>query len=281
MNPLSKLVSHILILLCWTFFFQCCLANPEAEEAVKGITIVQALYGSREQFDAGKAKDVSEEAKLYISDGKLHIPHTRQAFGDPHPYKGKVFRMTYLLNGKEHVFVQNAGAIAFEPAKENSKEREEYLKKRYSEDELKRLLEKVRTEYGLPGMGVAVVWADQISIATSGTRKIGHDYPITNADQWHLGSCGKSMNSVLIARLVEEGKISWKTTLPELLPDMRETIDPGYKDVTLSHLLCHRAGLPKGVLPKEMFHGVWNEAPSTWHAKKGLFRKICGLRLAS
>jgi hypothetical protein len=95
--------------------------NGQSHEVGQGITIVQAQYGSWEQFNAGNVTDVTEKTRRYITGGKLHIPHTRQAFGDPHPYKGKVFRMSYLLDGKNsptgkpHLFQHKAGEITFDP----------------------------------------------------------------------------------------------------------------------------------------------------------------------
>ncbi len=49
-----------------------------------------------------------------------------------------------------------------------------------------------------------------------GVRKRGTEVAITLSDQWHLGSDGKAMTSVLIARLVEQSRLKWDTTLAEV-----------------------------------------------------------------
>ncbi|MEW6160123.1 MAG: serine hydrolase domain-containing protein, partial [Verrucomicrobiota bacterium] len=66
----------------------------------------------------------------------------------------------------------------------------------------------------------------------------------TLADRWHIGSCTKSMTATLAAMLVEEGKISWTTTVDEMFPELAEKMQPAYRSVTLEQLLAHRGGLP-------------------------------------
>ncbi|MHC4633559.1 MAG: serine hydrolase, partial [Planctomycetota bacterium] len=44
--------------------------------------------------------------------------------------------------------------------------------------------------------------------------------------------------------LVERGKLRWDIMLATAFPDMADEMHPGYRDVTLKHLLAHRSGLP-------------------------------------
>ena len=63
-------------------------------------------------------------------------------------------------------------------------------------------------------------------------------------DQIHIGSCTKAMTATLIGMLVDEGKLTWGSTIGEVFPDQAEQVHPDFQAVTLSHLLTHRAGLP-------------------------------------
>jgi len=74
--------------------------RAEFSEESEEITVLEALYGSEEQFEKGEAHDVSKKLKDYIVDGKLIIPSTREAFGDPHPFRGKILKITYHKKGK-------------------------------------------------------------------------------------------------------------------------------------------------------------------------------------
>jgi len=51
------------------------------------------------------------------------------------------------------------------------------------------------------------------------------------------------MTSAMIATLVAEGKIQWGTTLIEVFPELKDSIDESYYNVTIHQLLTHRAGI--------------------------------------
>jgi CubicO group peptidase (beta-lactamase class C family) len=65
----------------------------------------------------------------------------------------------------------------------------------------------------------------------------------TNA-LWHLGSNTKAMTATLIAKLVEQEKLKWDTSVGEVFPDAPKTL----RQVTVLHLLSHRAGLPANAM---------------------------------
>jgi CubicO group peptidase (beta-lactamase class C family) len=52
------------------------------------------------------------------------------------------------------------------------------------------------------------------------------------------------MTSTLMARLVEQGKLKWETTLGEVFPDLAPPMHADFQKVTLLQLLSHHAGLP-------------------------------------
>ena len=47
----------------------------------------------------------------------------------------------------------------------------------------------------------------------------------------------------LLALLVEQGVLSWETTIAEALPHLSGRIGPEYRDVTIEMLLAHRGGI--------------------------------------
>ena len=57
------------------------------------------------------------------------------------------------------------------------------------------------------------------------------------------------MTATVAARLVEQGKLRWETTLAEAFPSLRRAIHSDYHAVTLRQLLYHRAGLPEDRTP--------------------------------
>ena len=107
------------------------------------------------------------------------------------------------------------------------------------------LLKPIRQKFNVPAMAVAVVTSTGIKfIGAVGVRKRGTEISVALDDLWHLGSDGKIMTSTLMARLVERGQLRWDTTLGEVFPELAPQMDEGFRNVSLLHLLSHRAGLP-------------------------------------
>jgi CubicO group peptidase (beta-lactamase class C family) len=96
----------------------------------------------------------------------------------------------------------------------------------------------------VPGMVAAITSSKGVlAIGSAGIRKIGAAEKLTEHDLIHLGSCTKSMTSVLLATLVTEGKLTWETSLIEVLPELKGSIHPDYHPITIWQLLTHRAGV--------------------------------------
>lgn len=107
-------------------------------------------------------------------------------------------------------------------------------------------LESIRKSHSLPSLAAAILIDGKIEdIAAVGLRKIGTNFNITTEDKFHIGSCTKSMTAMLISMFVEENKLSWNSTLPEMFPEL--TIHPSYHNVTLEMLITHRSGMPNGI----------------------------------
>lgn len=130
------------------------------------------------------------------------------------------------------------------------------------------LLEPIRAKHELPALAAAVVRGGRMTaIGAVGVRARGHDAAVTIDDRFHLGSCTKSMTATMIARLVEAGKLRWDIPMSEALPDLRETMDPAYRPVTLAQLLAHRGGVP-GNPPPEVWGKLFRDRASTPGSRK-------------
>lgn len=111
--------------------------------------------------------------------------------------------------------------------------------------ELVEVIEPIRKKYALPAMAWAVIMQGQTTAwGATGFRKAGNNVQVISNDKFHIGSCTKAMTATIIAMLVERGKLRWGITLSEAFPDMAKEMHPDYRNVTLSHLLDHRGGLP-------------------------------------
>lgn len=103
----------------------------------------------------------------------------------------------------------------------------------------------VREEFKFPALGTAVIVDGRLhALGVVGVRKSGGEIRAEPNDAFHLGSCTKAMTGSLIGLLVEQGKLQWDTPLSEHFPELKNSMHPDYRDVTLTHLLSHRAGVP-------------------------------------
>jgi CubicO group peptidase (beta-lactamase class C family) len=108
------------------------------------------------------------------------------------------------------------------------------------------VLAPVRDAHHLPGLIGAILAEGRIAaIGSLGIRKIGSPEPIRIDDKVHLGSCTKAMTATLLGSLVDEGRLSWRSTIGEVFPDLAGRLDSQFQEATVSQLLTHRAGLPQ------------------------------------
>lgn len=104
-------------------------------------------------------------------------------------------------------------------------------------------LRQLRSDAGLTGVAAAVM-TDGVfeGVAVDGERQRGAGIEVAVDDRWHAGSIAKSMTATLMAVLEREGRLSFDTALPELLPGIE--MAGSWRPCTLRHLLTHTAGAP-------------------------------------
>lgn len=95
----------------------------------------------------------------------------------------------------------------------------------------------------LPGVGVALMSGEGLEWSHYyGVKKVGDEVPVDAKTRWHLGSDTKTMTALAVSRVAEMGALKLDAPLSKVFSDFK--IHPGFKDVTLRHLLSHKAGLP-------------------------------------
>lgn len=112
--------------------------------------------------------------------------------------------------------------------------------------DLAKLLNSIRIEERLPGLAAAIIIDGKLqSAAAVGVRETGTDNWLTVNDKFLIGSHAKTFTATTAAILVEEGRLSWQTTIRDAFPDLKML--PEYENITIQQLLSHRAGLPKNL----------------------------------
>lgn len=113
--------------------------------------------------------------------------------------------------------------------------------------ELPALLQEVTQDHSIAAMAGVLITHYQVAEQYQvGVRALEPNASnVGPTDVWHIGSNGKMMTATLIARLVEQGKLRWDSTLAELLPQYVAAMQPSYRTATIEDLLSHRAGLAR------------------------------------
>lgn len=108
--------------------------------------------------------------------------------------------------------------------------------------------EALQEETGTPAFGLVVMRGGVIEADIAvGERAIRSGVAAQPGDLWHLGSITKSMTATLVARLVEQGVVSWDTTIGEVFGEVIPEMDPAWEAVSFRELLTHRSGLAANI----------------------------------
>ena len=108
-------------------------------------------------------------------------------------------------------------------------------------------VEQIRKAVGVPGIAVAIVEHDKVTLARGyGVRKLGEDSPVGADTIFQLGSVGKAFTTAALAVLVDRGKLAWDDPVTRHVPWF-QMYDPWVtREMTVVDLLVHRSGLGLG-----------------------------------
>jgi CubicO group peptidase (beta-lactamase class C family) len=110
--------------------------------------------------------------------------------------------------------------------------------------EARTFVDSIRAALSLPGLVVIVARSEGApEIIVTGVRKFGTADSIQSTDRMHLGSNGKAITATMIGVLVEQGRLTFGTTLAEALPDLAPAMRAEYRQATIRQLLGHSAGI--------------------------------------
>ena len=112
--------------------------------------------------------------------------------------------------------------------------------------ELSRFVEDGRKALGVPGVSIGVIQDGKVVFAGGfGTRDIsGQTKP--DADTLYIiASNTKALTTLMLAKLVDEGKLTWETPVTKILPSFKLGDSDTTSHVLVKHLICACTGLPR------------------------------------
>jgi CubicO group peptidase (beta-lactamase class C family) len=113
-------------------------------------------------------------------------------------------------------------------------------------DVLREFVETARRQLDLPGVALSLI--DQGKVVFEGgfgIRELGKTAPVTADSLFLIASNTKSLTTLMLAKLVDEGKFTWETPVSAVFPDFKLGDAETTSRVQIQHLVCACTGLPR------------------------------------
>lgn len=110
---------------------------------------------------------------------------------------------------------------------------------------LLRFLEESRTRLGIPGLALGVVQNGEVKYAGGlGVRKLGGEEKVDASTRFLTASVTKPLTSLMLAKLVDQGKLDWNAPAVSLLPSFKVGDAGLTQRIRVRNLLCACTGIP-------------------------------------
>jgi CubicO group peptidase (beta-lactamase class C family) len=111
---------------------------------------------------------------------------------------------------------------------------------------LSRFVEDGQRATGVPGVSVGVIQDGKVVFAGGfGLRELGRPTRVDADTLYMIASNTKGLTTLLLAKLVDQGKLTWETPVTRLLPTFKLGDADTTSRVLVEHLICACTGLPR------------------------------------
>lgn len=111
---------------------------------------------------------------------------------------------------------------------------------------LKDFVEAARAQAGVPGVAVSLFTTDSVIFEGGfGVRAIGKPEPVSADTLFMIASNTKSLTTLLLAKLAEDGKLTWDTKVTSVYPAFKLGDVDTTSRLAMKHLLCMCTGFPR------------------------------------
>jgi len=112
--------------------------------------------------------------------------------------------------------------------------------------QLKVFIERAREAADVPGLSVALFDSRSTFIEQGfGIRERGRSEPVTADTLYMIASNTKALTTLLLARLVDEGRFDWDTPVTRVYPRFKIGNPDATQRIMMKHLVCACTGLPR------------------------------------
>ena len=112
--------------------------------------------------------------------------------------------------------------------------------------ELARFIEQAQKSSGVPGVALGLVQDGKVVFAGGfGVKELGGSEKPDADTLFMVASNTKALTTLLLAKLVDEHRITWQTPVTTLLPSFRLGDADTTRSVLVKHLICACTGMPR------------------------------------
>ncbi|WP_226019056.1 serine hydrolase [Novosphingobium sp. FKTRR1] len=111
---------------------------------------------------------------------------------------------------------------------------------------LRSFLKTGMAQLGIPGAAFALVDHGKVVAEDGlGVKDLRYPAPVTGNTMFQIASNTKGMTTLLLSKLVDEGRITWNEPVTEIYPDFRLGSAETTSKVEVRHLVCACTGMPR------------------------------------
>lgn len=112
--------------------------------------------------------------------------------------------------------------------------------------ELTRFIEQGEKELGVPGVSLGLVQGGKVIFADGvGVKELNGNQRPDGDTLFMIASNTKAMTTLLLAKLVDEHRMTWDTPVTQLMPSFRLGNAETTRSVLVKHLICACTGMPR------------------------------------
>jgi CubicO group peptidase (beta-lactamase class C family) len=112
--------------------------------------------------------------------------------------------------------------------------------------ELGKFVETARRDLDVPGVSVGIIDHGKVVFAGGfGVRRLGNPAKVDADTKYIVASNTKALTTLMLAKLVDEGRLTWDTHATDLLPTFKLGDAATTSQVLVKHLICACTGMPR------------------------------------
>lgn len=123
-------------------------------------------------------------------------------------------------------------------------------------------LTRFREKLGVPAVFGGIMGTDgNLELDVVGVRRRGHPEAVATNDRIHIGSCFKMITAALFGTFVSEHRANWDMAVPDLFPDLADSIAQGWHQRNVAELFYCLSGMRANPPRKLLLSGHTDDRP--------------------